>query len=243
MNAFFIALQFLTRLPIKQDVDYNPEQMGQSLLWYPLIGFLIGLFLLLVYSICHALGFSPLVIAAILLINSIILTGALHWDGLADCADAWLAGSDREKTLAILKDTHCGAAAVVFVGALLLLQLVVFDQAIEHHHIMAILVAPMLSRSSAIALMMQTPYVREGGLGDVIARYFSRSLAQIILIGVATITLASLGARAFIVMAGLFIVYAPLRYVMLKRLGGITGDTIGALIVISETVVILLAGY
>ncbi len=90
MQAFLIALQFLTRLPVPAGGEYSPERVGRSLAWYPLVGLLIGLLLWLADWLLP--GQAPLLTAAVLLTLWVGLTGALHLDGLADSADAWVGG-------------------------------------------------------------------------------------------------------------------------------------------------------
>ena len=136
MMPLLIALQFLTRLPVSLPGMPTPEQMGRSLLWYPTIGLLLGLLLWLAHLL---LGQTPAVLqAAIILAMWVGLSGALHLDGLADTADAWVGGfGDRERTLAIMKDPRSGPIAVVVLMLLLLLKLVALFtllQAYEYMH-------------------------------------------------------------------------------------------------------------
>lgn len=106
-----IALQFLTRLPVRLLGMPAPEQVGRSLLWYPLVGLLLGGLLLAAQAL---LSQQPAVLqAALLLTLWVALSGGLHLDGLADTADAWVGGyGDRERTLAIMKDPRSGPIAV-----------------------------------------------------------------------------------------------------------------------------------
>src|SRR5690606_7992123 len=116
-----IALQFLTNLPIRLPGMPAPEEQGRSLLWYPLVGLLIGLVL-----VCGGWlldDSANLLVAALLLTLWVGMTGALHLDGLADTADAWLGGfGDCERTLTIMKDPRSGPIAVVVLVLLLLLK-------------------------------------------------------------------------------------------------------------------------
>ena len=107
MTPLLIALQFLTRLPVRLPGMPEPQQIGRSLLFYPLVGLLLGLALL---ALEWVLGdTSTLLEAALLLAAWVALSGGLHLDGLADTADAWVGGyGDRERTLAIMKDPRSG---------------------------------------------------------------------------------------------------------------------------------------
>mgnify|MGYP002870254812 FL=1 len=122
MQPFLIALQFLTCLPVRLRSMPEPQQIGRSLLYYPLVGLLLGA-LLCLFGIALGNAAAPLN-AALLLAAWVWLTGALHLDGLADSADAWVGGfGDRERTLAIMKDPRSGPVAVAVLVLLLLVSL------------------------------------------------------------------------------------------------------------------------
>ena len=111
LQAFLIALQFLTRLPVRLPEAPGEQDIGRSLLYYPLVGLLLGFTLA---ALAWALGEGTLLHAAILLAAWVLMSGALHLDGLADSADAWAGGQgDRERSLAIMKDPACGPAGAV----------------------------------------------------------------------------------------------------------------------------------
>ena len=121
MLPFWIALQFLTVIPIQLSRVPNQEENARSVLCYPLIGLLIGLIL---YSLSWLLSPVPhLLSATLILIIWIWLTGGLHLDGLADTADAWVGGfGDKQRTLEIMKDPSCGPIGVLSLIAVCLLK-------------------------------------------------------------------------------------------------------------------------
>ena len=121
MLPLLIALQFLTSLPIRLPAMPEPGQQGRSLLYYPVVGLLLGALLCLAAFVLD--GAPPLLQAALLLTLWVALTGALHLDGLAYSADAWLGGfGDRERTLQIMKDPRSGPVAMEVLVLLLLLK-------------------------------------------------------------------------------------------------------------------------
>ncbi len=234
MNAFLIALQFLTRIPVRVELEMSPQLLGRSVLFYPLVGLLLGLLLLPV----AALGTiaSPQFAAALVVSAWVVLTGALHLDGLADSADAWVGGcGDRERTLAIMKDPRCGPAGVT---ALMLVLLLKFAALATLFEVQAwgvpLLVALILARAGAVALLACTPYARAGGIGAQHAWHLSRGGAGWVVI-FTVLTLLVLGGGeallAVVVAAGLFF---WLRRQMVRRLGGTTGDSCGALVELLE---------
>jgi adenosylcobinamide-GDP ribazoletransferase len=103
LRPFLVALQFLTRLPVHMPEPPDEREIGQSLLYYPLVGLLLGLMLAaLAWAMRDG---SSMLHAALLLAMWVLMTGGLHLDGLADSADAWVGGQgSRERTLAIMKD-------------------------------------------------------------------------------------------------------------------------------------------
>ena len=164
LQPLLIALQFLTRIPIRLAGMPTAEQQGRSLLYYPLVGLLLGgLLWLLQYWLA---GTAALLQAALLLSAWVALSGGLHLDGLADSADAWVGGmGDRERTLALMKDPCCGPMAVVVLLLVLLLKFAALVALLESGTLAALLLAPLLGRSAVLALILGTPYVRQGGIG------------------------------------------------------------------------------
>jgi len=108
-QALLIAVQFLTRLPVPFRIDHQPRHIGHSLLYYPLVGLLIGGILLAGAELLQRTSLDTGLSAALLLTLWVLLTGGLHLDGLADSADAWVGGlGDKQHTLEIMKDPSCG---------------------------------------------------------------------------------------------------------------------------------------
>ncbi|MBV1814932.1 adenosylcobinamide-GDP ribazoletransferase [Pseudomonas viridiflava] len=238
MLPFWIALQFLGSFPIRLPGMPKPEETGRSLLFYPLVGVLFGIVLM---SLNGLLAGAPLMLhAALLLCAWVLLSGGLHLDGLADSADAWLGGfGDRERTLTIMKDPRSGPIAVVTLVLVLLLKFTAILALIESHHSIALLLAPLIGRSAMLGLFLSTSYVRAGGLGQALADHLPRGAARRVLLvsGVACVLFAGWSGLAAVVAS--MACFLWLRQVMIRRLGGTTGDTAGALLELLEVVVLL----
>lgn len=238
MKAFWLALHFLTRIPIPVTPDYQPQNWGRSALAYPLIGAVIGLTLAALQFLLS--GAAPQLQAALLLAAWAGITGGLHLDGLADSADAWVGGhGDRQRTLDIMKDPRSGPAGVVAVGLVLLLKFAALTALLKASAWPALLLAPLLGRAALIGLLLTTPYVRPNGMGAELAEYLPRKGAAWMLIGVTAAILffaGRSGLKALLVAAiGLYV----LRKLMLRRLEGMTGDTMGASVELLETAVLV----
>jgi adenosylcobinamide-GDP ribazoletransferase len=237
MTAWWIALQFLTRLPVTLAGMPAPEQIGRSLLFYPLVGLLIGLLLLFAQ---HLLSDSAVLLQAALLLTVWVgISGGLHLDGLADSADAWVGGfGDRERTLAIMKDPRSGPIAVVVLVLLLLLKFAALVALLESGSGLQLLLVPWLARCLLPLLFLTTPYVRSGGLGQALAEHLPRQqLPWMLAANAVAMLLFGWPALLALLVAGVMFIW--LRILMLKRLGGATGDTAGALLEIAECAVLL----
>jgi len=229
LKPLLIALQFLTRLPVKAG-DWSDRDIGRSMLFYPLVGLLLGLALASVTAALH--GAPPGVVAAVLLALWVVATGALHLDGLADSADAWIGGfGDPQRTLDIMRDPRCGPVAIAVVAVLLIAKFAALEALIATNAWLAVATAPVLGRTVVPLLFVTTRYVRSGGVGAVLAKRLPRKAAVAIVV-----CFALLGGIANLWMAltaGL--VFVTLRAMMVRRIGGTTGDTAGAMVELVET--------
>ncbi|MBU0593709.1 MAG: adenosylcobinamide-GDP ribazoletransferase [Gammaproteobacteria bacterium] len=237
MKVFLLALQFLTCLPVSLKAAPGPVDWGRSVLAYPLIGLLIGGLLAgLQFLVGHA---DPLLQAALLTAAWALVTGGLHLDGLADSADAWVGGhGDRERTLAIMKDPRSGPAAVTTVMLVLLLKFAALVALLKTEAWPALALAPVLGRSVLLALLLTTPYVRPGGMGSALAAHLPRKAAILTLFLVATVTFFT-DKPGWIALAAALVAWPLLRWMMMRRLGGMTGDTLGATVELSEAAILV----
>jgi adenosylcobinamide-GDP ribazoletransferase len=237
MKAFLLALQFLTCLPISLKTAPTPADWGRSALAYPLVGLLIGLLLVGFQRLVgHA---DPLLQAALLTATWALITGGLHLDGLADSADAWVGGhGDRERTMAIMKDPRSGPAAVSTLVLVLLLKFAALAALAKAGAWPALLLAPVLGRSALVALLLGTPYVRPGGMGAAMSAHLPRTAAvlALLLVAAAGLLAGKAGALALAVAAAAWL---GLRWMMMRRLNGMTGDTLGAAVELTEVAVLV----
>ena len=120
VSGFWLALGFLTTLPARP-VPYMPGGLGRAAAWFPVVGLLIGVLLLLVQT-AAALLLGPAVAAVLVVVLWAVLTGGLHLDGLADCCDGLLVSAPRERRLEIMRDPRVGSFAVTGLVLVLLLK-------------------------------------------------------------------------------------------------------------------------
>ncbi|MEQ1112046.1 adenosylcobinamide-GDP ribazoletransferase [Acinetobacter johnsonii] len=232
MTPFWIALQFLTTFPVRLTTMPTPQQNAQALLFYPVVGLLIGGILYGIALLLHAL---PLVLlSSVILVLWIWLTGGLHLDGLADTADAWVGGfGDKARTLEIMKDPSCGPIGVLSLVIVCILKWSALYVLLQKQLYTALILFPMLGRLVPLFFFLSTHYVRAKGLGSQLSQYLVRPMAVAILLLMPLLALYWTWIGA-VVIATFYLVLWYLRYKYIQRIGGVTGDTIGASIEMIE---------
>ncbi len=240
INPFLIALQFLTRLPVRIASEPDEKSIALSLSYYPLVGLIIGA---LLAGIAWGLSGAPVLLsAALLLVTWVLVTGGLHLDGLADSMDAWVGGlGDRERTLAIMKDPYCGPAGVVSIVLLLLLKFAALHAIIESGNLILLLLAPLLGRTVLLPLFITTPYVRSNGLGAPISSFLPRRLIMLVFAATLAVVFFLVGIESLWLMLMMMLVFIWSRILMMRRIGGMTGDVAGALVEAIEVSILVCA--
>ena len=235
MSGLLVAIGFLTRIPVPAAVFERVGAQVRSLPWYPLAGALIAALLAALAALSPAE--APLLAAALVLAAWVSLTGALHLDGLADSADAWIGGlGDRARTLAIMKDPRCGPAGVTALALVLLLKFAALATLLPGGD-WTWLLAPVLARAALALAFVSTPYVRVDGIGSALAEASRIPVAVALLLTLAAAAVFGIaGAIAALAAALVFLLW---RRACLRRLGGMTGDTCGALAELTETAVLV----
>ncbi len=237
MDSFLVALQFLTRIPINYRFVASEALWGRSVLYYPAVGLLLGsLFCAMALLLS---GAPPLLQAALLLTAWVLLTGGLHLDGLADCADAWVGGyGDKERSLRIMKDPASGPIAVSLLVLVLLLKFAALAALLEAADFAALLLAPVLGRVAILVLMLTTQYVRPQGLAEQLLQQLPVAAAGWLVAVCVLLALVLLGLPTLLA-GGLLLLW--LRHAAVSRLGGVTGDVYGAAVELTETAVLIAA--
>jgi adenosylcobinamide-GDP ribazoletransferase len=241
------ALRFLTILPLGRGAELTAKRMAASMAWFPAVGLLLGG---MVWGIDKALYyFMPGGVTDAIVITALALvTGGLHLDGLADTCDGLYGGrGDRVRTLEIMKDSHVGAMGVIGLVAVLLLKYGALDGLYGDARGYALLLAPMHARWAQVIMAYRVVYVRkEKSLAQPFVDHLSAGhilFATLFTLG-ASFGIAGLGG---IVMAGMVAVFAlAARLYFRIKLGGITGDVIGAVSESAEAfafVVAILVGF
>ncbi len=241
MKRFFLALSFLTTLPVRLREVPRPGDLGFAAVWFPWVGLVLGLLLgianFLLGQILPALLASALVVAV-----WAALTGGLHLDGLADCCDGLLASVPRERRLEILRDPRLGSFGGVGLGLFLILKVSALASISQPGiaipaQSLALLLAPVLARWLILPAGRQ-PMARPGGLGAEFS--IGLKTRDLFLGGLLPLALAILAGWQGLLAVGLalLVVFGAVRLAR-SRLGGLTGDVLGLIVELSELAVLL----
>lgn len=238
MKSFLFALQFLTIIPVRIQ-HINEKITSRSLVYFPLVGLVLGLILAGIDNLLLYFNLEQLSINIVLVVSLIILTGGLHLDGLSDSCDALLSRKDREEMLKIMRDSHIGVMGVLAIISILLLKIAFLFSLNLNTKVSALLLMCILSRWSLVLAMFIFNYARLEGKAKA---FFAGMNLKVFILSTA-IALAT--AVVFGQIRGLFImaIVAAATYVMARfiksKLGGITGDTLGATNEIMEVIILL----
>ena len=223
-QGFVAAVQFLTRVPVRTT---RPPDLSAAVVWFPVVGALVGAAVGVVAAVLGEIVPMP-VAASVAVLAGVMLTGAIHEDGLADTADAIWGGWTRERRLEILKDPRHGTYGVAALAGSIVLRVVAVGALGGSAAIAGLVSAHTLGRGAAVATMGWTPLARPDGLG---ADYTSAvSHARAAAGGAVAVGIAAVAAGWWVgPLAVAAIVPAVIVVVLGRRaLGGITGDVLGA---------------
>lgn len=230
-RGIILAVQFLTVLPLRMQVDWNERTGRIAVLSFPLVGAMIGA--LLVAQ--HALLFghvSLLVLSFLLLFSSIFLSGGLHADGWMDCSDAYFSYRDLQRRLDIMSDPRVGAFAVLSLFFLLGFRFVFMFETIAYLSLFSLFCLPFLSRLGMTLLLLTAPLAKQTGMAAAFRQYVDhRYVPIIVMYGL----IAFLSRETLVLFLALMLFYVAARAFAVKQFGGITGDVLGAFIEGSET--------
>ena len=268
MKGFLLLLSFMTRIPMPK-IEYDEEKLGKSMKYFPVVGIIVGfilLFFCIIFNfILKNISYSavlPLMIIVVIL-TDLITTGALHLDGLADTFDGIFSYRSKHKMLEIMKDSRLGSnGALALILYFLLKFILLFSLIIESREgaIYAIMTYPVVSRFCSVVSCASSPYARGSGMGKtfvdntktcgLIVATVITLLYTIGMIFMPFVLFTNYSLPIQIIMKSILIIVivvalsALFAYAFSKlierKIGGITGDTLGALLEISSLLYIVL---
>lgn len=239
-QLFRLALGFLTVLPTGRSLEVTPQRLGRSMALFPAAGLLLGLGLVVINALLMPL-MPRSVVDCLLMLVLIVVTGALHLDGIADLLDGLAGGKDREGILRIMKDSRVGAMGVVGLVMLLLLKYLCLVNVPLPHKAAALVFMPAAGRWIQVVLAVSCRYLR--GREGTASVFTEHAGERELLVACGTLLLA---AMVLFGLTGIFVVFllGVAAIVLIKffemRLGGVTGDVLGAASELIEVLVLLM---
>jgi len=238
MISFLLALQFLTILPLKIK-GFSEKRMAWALAYFPAAGLFLGSALFGLSALLSISGVSAVTENIILVVALIILTGGMHLDGLADTADALLSGRVKERMLEIMRDSHIGPMGVLALISIILLKIGFLSCLGPAEKPIALMLMCILSRWSVVLVMYLFPYARREGKAKLFIQGMNLKifmLSTALAAGCSFLIWRLPGLLALLIVT--LCAYAIGKFVS-RRIEGFTGDTLGALIEITEVIILL----
>ena len=228
------AVQYFTRLPLPAWVGHNKDPLDDAAGYLPVVGLLVGVLGAGVLAIAYRLWTVPVAVV-LSMMTTISLTGAFHEDGLADAVDGLGGSPDRARALEIMKDSRIGVFGALAVILVLLLKFATLSALPLRTAAWALIAAHIVSRLGAVIIMATLPYVRK--TDDSRSKPLVRRLSIFSLLTgcvTAAVVLIPLQLRGIAGAIGAFFVCLSWRWYLRRRLGGYTGDCLGAAQQLSE---------
>ncbi len=236
LESIVVAFQFLTRLYLPINVEWDTANLRRSLTWFGLVGAFIGVILAGAMTLFNRFDLIPAVSAIIILIIWIFITGGMHIDGISDMADGFFSMRDKEKTLEIMKDSHVGAFGVITIVFLLLIKFEMLKEfIIIEKNVWLLILPPTIARIAAGLVLSFYETTKKSGLGYT----FHSSDPRIFwAIGfVVTLIISSILNIKSLIFIGIAILASNLMALWAKKkIGGLNGDIYGAIV---ETVEVI----
>ncbi len=236
------SIVFCTRLPLLRATPRAGDSLSRAAWAFPVAGILVGLIGAIVYGMAHRFGLPPWPAAVLAVAATMLVTGCLHEDGLADTADGFGGGSTREQKLAIMRDSRIGVYGVCALTMSLVLRVGALASLPSAHAVVwALIASHAAARATMPALMLLLPPARSDGLSFDAGRPPGESVAAAAVIGFLVLAIClhfGHGLLALIVVAA---IVALVAWLATRQIGGQTGDVMGALEQVSEIAVLLVA--
>jgi adenosylcobinamide-GDP ribazoletransferase len=239
-----LALSLLTIVPTP--ARWPQDGQTQVAGWFPAVGGLIGLAGYTVVKLAElggALDKAPYLVAAVVVVIWAVLTRLLHWDGLADVADGYWGSHDQQQRLEIMSDSRTGAFGSAAVALVAILEVAAMGAMLSYHEF-PVLAIPIFARFAATAAAWFGTPARPGGLGrSVMGRpSLFAVLACASVVGTASYGLwRGHGLLSAVLAAVGFLLALAVPHLLAQRFGGVTGDVMGASVLITETLMFLAA--
>jgi adenosylcobinamide-GDP ribazoletransferase len=240
-NSFLVAVQFMTRLPVSRGIRYSPDALAKSAIFFPAIGLLVGAVGAALYLLLSPYA-SRGVVVVLILVYLVTVTGGLHEDALGDAADGFGGGWEKDRVLAIMRDSRVGSFGTIAITLGLLARFVFLTNLEPGKFVGFFIAGQVLGRWTALPLAFFLPSARdnEAGQGRLIAhRITALSFGAGTILALAIVSIALRTAALQASLAAVLIA-AVSGFYYWRRIGGITGDCLGATNQLAEIAVYLM---
>jgi adenosylcobinamide-GDP ribazoletransferase len=238
MKKFLQAISFLTILPAGQAHALDEEDLARSMAFFPLAGLMLGLLLLLSHYLFSFFLTKPLTLWFVIGFLA-FLTRGLHLDGLADTMDGLASGGTREKVLEVMRDSRIGAFGVISLILLLGAKFFCLDQIPDSSLPCSFIVMPVLGRNAMVLVCYRSSYARREGLAKPFVQYLRIHEVAVSFLSAFGIALFLMRLQGIVAFFGVALFSLGCRFFFKRRLGGITGDILGATNELSEVLCLL----
>lgn len=225
---FLLMIQFLTRLPVNLSLPCEKENFRRGTLFFPLVGLIIGCIQWLTYWLL--IKVLPVNITAIfVMLIGILLTGGLHIDGLGDTCDGFFAFKGKDRIIEIMKDSRVGTYSCIAIIIDLLLRYTSFSNLISGNYSLAIIAAPIVAKTIFVLMFYIGKQAKAAGTGNLfIGNVGKKELIGAFLVGIIIISLVLGITDALVVTAIAVVITILFNKFCEHKIGGLTGDTLGA---------------
>ena len=255
MKGFLLLLSFMTRIPMP-NLNFEDDKLGKSMKFFPLVGAIIGLITVIIATgfdlVLRSSAVALPIIALVIILVDLILTGALHLDGLADTFDGIFSYRSKQKMLEIMKDSRLGSnGALALILYFLIKFILLLGIALDYGYDSLILIAftaPIVARFCSVVSCASAPYASPTGMGKTFVEntnFLGVIISFILTVVLFWLPLARTTNYIFIIIYGiLFIILGLISFgfskLIQRKIGGITGDTLGAILEISTLLYLFL---
>ncbi len=241
-EEFQASLMFCTRLPLLRATPIAGGAIAKAAWAFPLAGLVVGLVGAIVYALAHKFGLPPWPASALAVAATVLATGALHEDGLADTADGFGGGNTREQKLDIMRDSHIGVYGVCALALSLLLRVAALASLPNAHlAVWALIAAHGAARATMPALMFLLPPARSDGLSFDAGQPPTDSVVAAAVLGFLILAFCLHPGRGVVALVFLSLVVVLMAWLSSSQIEGQTGDVLGALEQVSEIMILLVA--
>ena len=233
VNRYFVAQMFLTRLPSPASLQWSEKELAASTTFFPVVGIVVGVIAAVSWHIGYTLWSAP--VAALLAVAATVLaTGAFHEDGLADSADGLGGAFEINRKLQIMRDSRIGTYGSVALLFVILAKIFTISEISPANISGTLIAAHVIARWTSLPLICNNTYVREEGTGKPFAATVNQRQLLIASLITVLICVIAIGWRSIVVLPIVVAFVWGSQWYLRRKLGGVTGDVLGAVNSLSE---------